>query len=123
MTMYAVFPIRLWRTGFWNPNPMMRTSDRFQSVVNVLAIAVVLAAVPIAATIGSETYVSARLASPGSGSTPAWLGIGTAVIVGAAVAAVCALAIAWTRFVVGRRHLRQWDLEWVDVANAQKGGK
>ena len=46
--------------------------------------------------IGSETYVNARLASPASGSTPARLGIRTAVIVEALSPAVCTLAIGGT---------------------------
>lgn len=49
--------VRLWRTFKPGADSLARPSDRFQASVLVLFVLVALAAVPFAASIGSETYV------------------------------------------------------------------
>lgn len=59
MTRYPSLPLRAWRTGPWAANRLMRPSDRIEAAVRILAIVVVLAAVPICAAIGTAHYTDA----------------------------------------------------------------
>ncbi|AHH19678.1 hypothetical protein NONO_c48940 [Nocardia nova SH22a] len=59
MTRYPSPLIRLWRSGPWIGNPLMRASDRVEAVIRILAVLVVLAAVPVAAAIGTAHYTDA----------------------------------------------------------------
>jgi hypothetical protein len=45
-----------WWTRIWSRNPLVRRSDRIEVLVAVLAVAMVIAAVPVAATIGTAVY-------------------------------------------------------------------
>lgn len=56
-------PVRLWRAQPWNPSPLMRVSDRVQGIMRILAVLIVLVAVPIAAAAGTAAYgtASARI--------------------------------------------------------------
>ncbi|MET8428512.1 hypothetical protein [Nocardia sp. NPDC004860] len=47
---------RVWRMRPWNTNPLMRASDRWESVLHVLVVVLLLLAVPVAAAVGTETY-------------------------------------------------------------------
>ncbi|MFJ9365824.1 hypothetical protein ACIRRA_15600 [Nocardia sp. NPDC101769] len=49
-------PWRVWRMRPWNTNPLMRASDRWESVLRVLVVVLLLLAVPVAAAVGTETY-------------------------------------------------------------------
>ncbi|MTE14301.1 Rv1733c family protein [Nocardia aurantiaca] len=40
----------------WNTNPLMRASDRFESVLHLLMVVLMLFAVPVAAAVGTATY-------------------------------------------------------------------
>lgn len=48
--------IRWWSTQAWSPNPLLRTSDRFEAVLRILAVAAVLMAVPVAGALGTAAY-------------------------------------------------------------------
>lgn len=48
---------RTWRTVLPRRGSVARISDRFQAAVGVLAVLLVLTALPVAASFGSETYV------------------------------------------------------------------
>ncbi|MFE2956017.1 Rv1733c family protein [Nocardia tengchongensis] len=49
---------RVWWLRPWNSNPLMRASDRWEALFRLLAVAVMLLAVPVAAAIGTATYSS-----------------------------------------------------------------
>ncbi|WP_094025067.1 Rv1733c family protein [Nocardia cerradoensis] len=61
MRRYPSLALRAWRTGPWAPNRLMRPSDRIEAVVRILAVAVVLAAVPICAAMGTARYTDAAV--------------------------------------------------------------
>ncbi|PBC40069.1 hypothetical protein CJ179_33830 [Rhodococcus sp. ACS1] len=48
--------LRLWRLAPWSRNPLMRATDRFDSVAAVVMITLILIAVPFAAALGTATY-------------------------------------------------------------------
>ncbi|MEU7788883.1 hypothetical protein [Amycolatopsis sp. NPDC049159] len=48
---------RMWRTVLPRRGSVARASDRVQAAVGVLAVLLALAALPVAASVGSETYV------------------------------------------------------------------
>ncbi|KAF0963842.1 Rv1733c family protein [Rhodococcus sp. T7] len=49
--------MRIWRLGPWSRNPLMRPSDRVESIlVLVVAVVVVLLLVPVAAAYGTATH-------------------------------------------------------------------
>ncbi|UFS97973.1 hypothetical protein [Nocardia huaxiensis] len=56
MTRNPHLPLRLWRLGPWNSNPLMRGSDRCQTVIRLLVIALALLAVPLAGAGGTAAY-------------------------------------------------------------------
>lgn len=58
MTNNPTFPLRIWRTGPWSGNGLMRASDRFEACVRVLAVAAALTAVPLAGAAGTAGYTS-----------------------------------------------------------------
>ncbi|WP_326362287.1 Rv1733c family protein [Nocardia sp. CDC160] len=64
-------PTRLWRVRPWNPNPLMRVSDRAEVVLRAVAVVVVAAAVPIAGAVGTVSYTGAqaRIAAQDAGKT------------------------------------------------------
>ncbi|WP_458685609.1 Rv1733c family protein [Nocardia tengchongensis] len=49
---------RVWRLRPWNSNPLMRASDRWEALLRLLAVALMLLAVPVAAAVGTATYSS-----------------------------------------------------------------
>lgn len=49
---------RVWRLRPWNSNPLMRASDRWEALLRLLAVALMLLAVPVAAAVGTATYTS-----------------------------------------------------------------
>lgn len=55
----ANVPLRLWRVQPWNPNPLMRMSDRWESLVWLLAVLAALLAIPIAGAVGTASYTGA----------------------------------------------------------------
>ncbi|MFX0573678.1 hypothetical protein [Nocardia nepalensis] len=55
----STLPVRIWRMQPWNPSPLMRGSDRVQGIVRILAVLVLLIAVPIAAAAGTAAYGTA----------------------------------------------------------------
>lgn len=52
LSAYPSLSIRIWRARPWNANPLMRVTDRFESLIRVLAVVVILVAVPTAAAAG-----------------------------------------------------------------------
>jgi hypothetical protein len=48
-------PVRMWRLGPWSGNRLMRSSDRLESSVFIVAVALVLIMVPFAAAFGTAT--------------------------------------------------------------------
>ncbi|NNH69332.1 hypothetical protein HLB23_05505 [Nocardia uniformis] len=54
----TALPLRLWRVQPLSANPLMRTSDRFEAVIRVLAIALAMLAVPLAGAAGTAAYTS-----------------------------------------------------------------
>lgn len=63
--------VRMWRVRPWNPNPLLRVSDRFEVLVRVLAVLAVVVAVPISGAIGTVSYTGAvaRIAAQDAGKT------------------------------------------------------
>lgn len=59
MSELPTWPVRIWRMQPWNPSPLMRVSDRAEGFVRILAVLVLLIAVPIAAAAGTAAYSSA----------------------------------------------------------------
>ncbi|MFI6368071.1 hypothetical protein ACIBG0_35645 [Nocardia sp. NPDC050630] len=53
------WPVRSWRMQPWNPSPLMRVSDRVEGFVRILAVLVLLIAVPTGAAAGTAAYSSA----------------------------------------------------------------
>lgn len=53
--------LRVWRLGPWATNRLMRPGDRVESTIRILAVVVVLAAVPICAAIGTARYTDAAV--------------------------------------------------------------
>ncbi|MFE4458003.1 hypothetical protein ACFROC_11680 [Nocardia tengchongensis] len=49
---------RLWWLRPWNSNPLMRASDRWEALLRLLVVALMLLAVPVAAAVGTATYSS-----------------------------------------------------------------
>ncbi|WP_328401625.1 Rv1733c family protein [Nocardia sp. NBC_00403] len=66
MSEYSAFPIRgawspvarLWWMRPWNPNPLLRPSDRLEAVLRIIATLVVLVAIPIAGALATTAYTS-----------------------------------------------------------------
>lgn len=59
MSRNPILPVRMWRLGPWNANPLMRGSDRIAGVLRVLLIAVMLVMVPVAGAVGTARYTAA----------------------------------------------------------------
>ncbi len=59
MAEYPSLPVRTWRCGPWSGNRLMRASDRAEAVMRILAVLVLLAAVPVSAAIGTAHYTDA----------------------------------------------------------------
>lgn len=58
MSSNPAFTQRLWRLRPWNTNPLMRVSDRWESVIRTLIVVALLFMVPVAGAIGTTTYTS-----------------------------------------------------------------
>ncbi|GAB2727725.1 Rv1733c family protein [Nocardia thraciensis] len=58
MTEHPMIAQRIWRTAPWSPSPLLRPSDRLEGVIQILAVVVVLAAVPLCGAIGTARYGS-----------------------------------------------------------------
>ncbi|MRH93118.1 hypothetical protein GFY24_37835 [Nocardia sp. SYP-A9097] len=52
--------MRVWRVRPWNPNPLMRVSDRVEVVVRALAAVAVAVAIPVSGAIGTVSYTGAQ---------------------------------------------------------------
>ncbi|MEC3918705.1 Rv1733c family protein [Nocardia sp. CDC160] len=48
--------LRVWRLRPWSLNPLMRPSDRWESVIRALIVVVLVFMVPVAGAIGTTTY-------------------------------------------------------------------
>lgn len=48
--------VRWWRLRPWSPNPLIRGSDRIETVAVIVMVAVVVLLVPIAGAIGTVSY-------------------------------------------------------------------
>ncbi|MEV5834409.1 hypothetical protein [Nocardia sp. NPDC052112] len=59
MSESRTWPVRIWRMQPWNPSPLMRASDRVEGLIRILAVLVLLIAVPTAAAAGTAAYSSA----------------------------------------------------------------
>lgn len=59
MSGYPSMPVRLWRRRPWSSNPLMRPSDRWEVMLWMVVVVVVLAAIPVAGAVGSAAYVDA----------------------------------------------------------------
>lgn len=59
MSESPAWPVRIWRMQPWNLSPLMRASDRVEGFVRILAVLVLLIAVPAAAAAGTAAYSSA----------------------------------------------------------------
>lgn len=49
-------PIRWWRLGLWSRNRLMRRSDRYEAVIVLLTVMLVLLLIPFAGTFGTATH-------------------------------------------------------------------
>ncbi len=58
MTNFSWWARLLWRARPWDRNPLMRTSDRFEGIVLVVAVLIVMAAVPIAGAVATAGYTA-----------------------------------------------------------------
>lgn len=56
MTGAPTTSVRLWRLGPWSRNPLVRPCDRFESVLVLFVVVVVLLMVPFAAAYGTATF-------------------------------------------------------------------
>ncbi|WP_062992224.1 Rv1733c family protein [Nocardia anaemiae] len=62
----VTIPLQGWRTRLfgvwwlrpWNSNPLMRSSDRVEAAVRIIAVVAVLVAVPVAGALGTEAYTA-----------------------------------------------------------------
>lgn len=61
MTTYPSMPVRAWRAGPWNPNPLMDGLDRMVAWAGLFLVTVMLAAVPIGAAVGTGAYSDAAV--------------------------------------------------------------
>ena len=52
-------PRRLWRTAPWSSNPLMRGSDRWEAAARIIAVVLLLAAIPLAVHAGTARYEQA----------------------------------------------------------------
>ncbi|MGY4099977.1 Rv1733c family protein [Nocardia sp. R16R-3T] len=59
MSQSPTWPVRIWRMQPWSTSPLMRGSDRLEGFVRILAVLVLLIAVPTAAAAGTVAYSSA----------------------------------------------------------------
>ncbi|SUD49372.1 Probable membrane protein Rv1733c/MT1774 [Nocardia otitidiscaviarum] len=69
MSASSALPLRIWRLRPWATNPLMRFSDRCESSVRIVAVAIALAAVPLAGAAGTVSYTETaeRLAVQNAG--------------------------------------------------------
>ncbi|HEY5857345.1 MAG TPA: hypothetical protein VIW24_25780 [Aldersonia sp.] len=63
MSELPVVTTRLWRLAPWRHNELMRSTDRFESVVVLFAVVLALLMVPIAGAVGTATYDRLDLAT------------------------------------------------------------
>lgn len=56
MSRYPLLPVRLWRSRPWSSSPLMRVSDRIEALVRIVAVVVILIAVPVAGAVGTAAY-------------------------------------------------------------------
>lgn len=70
---YPSAQVRLWRRRPWSSTPLMRPSDRCEVMLWLVVVVVVLAAIPVAGTVGSAAYVAAgeRIRAANSGKPSA----------------------------------------------------
>ncbi|WP_067712619.1 Rv1733c family protein [Nocardia yamanashiensis] len=61
MTTYPSMPVRAWRAGPWNPNPLMDGLDRVVAWAVLVLGVVMLAAVPVGAAAGTGAYSDAAV--------------------------------------------------------------
>ncbi|WP_024805056.1 hypothetical protein [Nocardia sp. BMG51109] len=59
MERYSSSVLRIWRMTPWIRNPLLRPSDRLEGVVRIVAVVVVLVAIPMCGAIGTARYGSA----------------------------------------------------------------
>ncbi|MGS2811430.1 Rv1733c family protein [Nocardia sp. MW-W600-9] len=73
MSGYPSMPVRWWRRRPWSSNPLMRPSDRWEVILWMVVVLVVLAAIPVAGAVGSAAYVDAgdRIRTENIGKVPA----------------------------------------------------
>ncbi len=64
--------LRLWRSSPWTGNPLMRPSDRVEAAIRILAVVVVMAAVPLCAAMATARYTeaAAQLRAENTAKTP-----------------------------------------------------
>ncbi|MFI6871773.1 hypothetical protein [Nocardia sp. NPDC050406] len=111
--MSANLPLRLWRVQPWNPNPLMRASDRWESLVWLLAVLAALVAIPIAGAVGTASYTgaAARIAAADADKTRV-----TATVTGAPETVVSAHnGVRLERFPATVRFEHDGRTETVDV--------
>lgn len=56
MTTYPATAHRVWNTRPWASSPLMRASDRVESVLRMVAVLVIIAALPAAIVLGEANY-------------------------------------------------------------------
>ncbi|MCX4092419.1 hypothetical protein [Nocardia sp. alder85J] len=61
MSRYPSLPVRVLRELPWSHSPLMRPSDRVEGVIRIVAMVVMLAAVPVAGAAGTAEYASAQV--------------------------------------------------------------
>lgn len=73
MKRYPSLLRRTWRMQAWNPNPLMRVSYRWQSLLRMLIVIAMMIAVPVAGAIGTTTYTRTadRIAADNAAKTSA----------------------------------------------------
>ncbi|QIS12508.1 Rv1733c family protein [Nocardia arthritidis] len=71
MSAYPSLALRTWRILPWSPNPLMRMTDRLESLVRCALLIGCLLAVPIAGAVGTTTYTAtaARIHTENQGKT------------------------------------------------------
>ncbi|GAB2711954.1 Rv1733c family protein [Nocardia thraciensis] len=60
MSPYRSMLLRAWRARPWNGSRLMRPTDRLEGLIRILAIVVVLAAVPLCGALGTARYTAAQ---------------------------------------------------------------
>jgi hypothetical protein len=58
MSTHPLLPQRMWNMRPWRTSPLMRVSYRVESVLHAGAVILILLAIPVAVTLGAQTYTS-----------------------------------------------------------------